>query len=898
MKYSASVFYSFISLLVLTQTVLGDLADTDRARRNKPEELNWDAPWEVTDRGETYVRDVFYADDIQTTQVISTYADRSGIRQLIYPTLGNPNLYVKNDANDALVVVLRLEKFLWRPIHDGRGKVDGKNSVESLKKLLSFYLLPREIRDSSSEDLVDSSESISKTAKDPRGGVITIVPASVMLRPDTGIAVLDKRSTVVVRFEKDAMKDVPAHGDLVAGKIVSGLYDIRFEFNNQVPFDKTKEQDEYRYEHHYNSVRVLKDVTRELKAGQRGYSILNVTDSQVSFNTVGDSVEEFVKDSPFSLLTPQKLKEMIDSYKGMTLDKLRSFVEFINGAKNESIRNAAFITFNGDLHNGGSPSSVGPREVAETYRVEARSIIRTLKDLRYPIFLTVGNHDGYASLGHMPAPLLERFTDKKSLKETVLSVLTRGHQGEEKARAIWGVVAGFLDTTRTIPGGRHVDLFGGIFTRSGRDDRNATVRDAFEPVISLSGSENEDRVLEKIAARANVMLYDGFNQWRRSYGPTEASWTFGNNHFVNVNTFDIRTHRRTGWGMYTVNYGGGISQFQMDWLKRDIVRNADKDVTILAHHDPRGGHHGEDFPYFFRQIDYEGMDESAGNYVHGEMCGKLPDFAKDALARFSSKIQDCIHDGLQEWLRADAEFDCEERDRIKTGQGKGKCNLDNFTLPGRHPTYSGYQFVHRLTANPNVRTLLLGHTHYNSYEMKQSGEALVPGRVMLDETTRKKYAGLEAGHPLRVFSFASRKIREQEKEAEQAKEDRIQSGILDGQKTMELDLEKAGHNFDRLVTSYGDKPRELAVLRMTSVSKLTSQNANDKKMYGFSVFEIYSKNDNRGYQYPQINRVIYYQAQEDGDGNLTGFSPFDPVELDRTHSDKQHNPIDGMFVMK
>ena len=43
--------------------------------------------------------------------------------------------------------------------------------------------------------------------------------------------------------------------------------------------------------------------------------------------------------------------------------------------------------------------------------------------------------------------------------------------------------------------------------------------------------------------------------------------------------------------MYTVNYGGGLSQVQAEWIEKDLARGKknNKDIVVIAHHDPRGG---------------------------------------------------------------------------------------------------------------------------------------------------------------------------------------------------------------------------------------------------------------------------------------------------------------------
>src|SRR5438045_3226979 len=68
-------------------------------------------PWEVvSNKGETYLPNVFYADASQNEQIMPVALDgHTMIDRMVYPTIGNPNLYTKGDANDQFMVVLRVE---------------------------------------------------------------------------------------------------------------------------------------------------------------------------------------------------------------------------------------------------------------------------------------------------------------------------------------------------------------------------------------------------------------------------------------------------------------------------------------------------------------------------------------------------------------------------------------------------------------------------------------------------------------------------------------------------------------------------------------------------------------------------------------------------------------------
>ena len=114
-----------------------------------------------------------------------------------------------------------------------------------------------------------------------------------------------------------------------------------------------------------------------------------MTDSQNSVNQTPSTL--------FGDLIKDKL-----SFKELTIDVFSNFIKFVNSSNDKNITQAAFVTFNGDLHNGGSPITLSVEEVSKTYNAEAKAILETLRNLNYPIFLTAGNHDGYVSMGHVP----------------------------------------------------------------------------------------------------------------------------------------------------------------------------------------------------------------------------------------------------------------------------------------------------------------------------------------------------------------------------------------------------------------------------------------------------------------------------------------------------------------
>jgi hypothetical protein len=601
-------------------------------------------------------------------------------------------------------------------------------------------------------------------------------------------AVLAKRKTLRFVFDQAAMANVPP-----------GLYDARFEVKKAGAVYANV------FEYQYNAVRVFDHANEE-------YQALNVTDTQVSIGP---------------------------AYQTLTADKLEDFVAGVNATNDPDVKNAAFITFNGDLHNGGSPETFRARAVSLTYQQESRRIVGALKNLNFPIFLTAGNHDGYVGLGHVPSAIA---TLDSTLGDSLKKVVSE-QNNIAWPNFTWDAYQAFLTKTDAKREGLHVDITTGGFARA----PGKTFAESFKEV------PRTDR---------NWILYDGFNQWQKSYGPLYASWTFGKNRYLSINSYELRQHRRTGWGMYTVNYGGAIGKVQMEWIDRELARSktASEDVVMLMHHDPRGGHKGKDFGYYFPLIEYRSVQQSTLNYI---MSSKLTPLicSQDYLSLSVEERDSCLHDGLQEWMAPDVDFD-------KEGGGF---------------YFSAVELLKRIAKNEQVRTVILGHTHYNSLEVLQKGAELVPSKVSLtDDGSVQRIASAEAANPIRRYAWEGRLLHDEN--------EKLTLGAFDGWRS-ELDtiLERATTKEQRLLSNPGDSgPRELAVLRLTSAADLTHQKYGDAKMYGYSVLHVTKQNG-----LPRVNRVSYFINK----GNDT-FAKIRTVDVDRTKSIASRgaeNPVDQLF---
>ncbi|RYZ64947.1 MAG: hypothetical protein EOP08_07965, partial [Proteobacteria bacterium] len=113
--------------------------------------LDDELPWEVvTEQGETVLPNVYYADASQNEQVMPhTVEGHAQIDRLVYPTLGNPNLYLREDDADSLLVVLRVEDAALAHLAPTLGAQVPKktrhvlNLTQDDQNRLAVYLVPR-----------------------------------------------------------------------------------------------------------------------------------------------------------------------------------------------------------------------------------------------------------------------------------------------------------------------------------------------------------------------------------------------------------------------------------------------------------------------------------------------------------------------------------------------------------------------------------------------------------------------------------------------------------------------------------------------------------------------------------------------------------------------------------
>jgi len=79
---------------------------------------------------------------------------------------------------------------------------------------------------------------------------------------------------------------------------------------------------------------------------------------------------------------------------------------------------------------------------------------------------------------------------------------------------------------------------------------------------------------------------DGLEHWRRHIGPNYFSFEFGGLHFQGVNSYDGSAARRDTFLIVVENYGGDLTQAQMDWIASDLA--GVPLVVPFLHHNPLG----------------------------------------------------------------------------------------------------------------------------------------------------------------------------------------------------------------------------------------------------------------------------------------------------------------------
>jgi 3',5'-cyclic AMP phosphodiesterase CpdA len=79
---------------------------------------------------------------------------------------------------------------------------------------------------------------------------------------------------------------------------------------------------------------------------------------------------------------------------------------------------------------------------------------------------------------------------------------------------------------------------------------------------------------------------DGLKFWNDYFGPHYHSFDFGNYHFIGVNSYDMPPILRLSLFVIALNWGGSISQKQMDFISDDLNNTSSNMTFMYMHHNP------------------------------------------------------------------------------------------------------------------------------------------------------------------------------------------------------------------------------------------------------------------------------------------------------------------------
>ena len=84
----------------------------------------------------------------------------------------------------------------------------------------------------------------------------------------------------------------------------------------------------------------------------------------------------------------------------------------------------------------------------------------------------------------------------------------------------------------------------------------------------------------------NRILEDGLEYWQEYFGPLFYSFNYGNYHFTGVNSFDMSKILRLTFLFIPLNWGGSISNEQLDWVENDLESSDSPLNFMFLHHNP------------------------------------------------------------------------------------------------------------------------------------------------------------------------------------------------------------------------------------------------------------------------------------------------------------------------
>ena len=84
----------------------------------------------------------------------------------------------------------------------------------------------------------------------------------------------------------------------------------------------------------------------------------------------------------------------------------------------------------------------------------------------------------------------------------------------------------------------------------------------------------------------NRILEDGFDFWQEYFGPLYYSFDYGDYHFTAVNSYDMSKLFRLTFLFIPLNWGGSITNEQLNWVENDLVNSRSKLNFMFLHHNP------------------------------------------------------------------------------------------------------------------------------------------------------------------------------------------------------------------------------------------------------------------------------------------------------------------------
>jgi 3',5'-cyclic AMP phosphodiesterase CpdA len=79
---------------------------------------------------------------------------------------------------------------------------------------------------------------------------------------------------------------------------------------------------------------------------------------------------------------------------------------------------------------------------------------------------------------------------------------------------------------------------------------------------------------------------DGLDFWQHYFGPLYYSFDFGDFHFISVNSYDMSEFLRLSILFIALNWGGSISDVQLNWIEDDLESSNSKLDFMFMHHNP------------------------------------------------------------------------------------------------------------------------------------------------------------------------------------------------------------------------------------------------------------------------------------------------------------------------